>query len=126
VAVIDRFSDAVVQYPIVGQKPENAALRRMALPMLVDRFDAMRKLQRADDGRFYLSADNLHTNDEGYQRLTEQLAATIIAALSQGSGTMTENRTATRASTVETIPPVPLCDCQPVSFRQHRKDERPC
>ena len=73
----------------------------MATVLLVDRFGAMRKLQRAGDGRFYLSADNLHMNDEGYRRLAEQLAATIVAALPQGSGIMTENRTATRASTVE-------------------------
>jgi lysophospholipase L1-like esterase len=78
-----------------------ADIARESHVLLVDRFDAMRKLQRADGGRFYLSADNLHMNDEGYRRLAEQLAATIIAALSQGSGTMTENRTATRASTVE-------------------------
>jgi lysophospholipase L1-like esterase len=78
-----------------------ADIARESHVLLVDRFDAMRTLQRAGDGRFYLSGDNLHMNDEGYRRLAEQLATTIIAALPQGSDTMTENRTATRASTVE-------------------------
>jgi lysophospholipase L1-like esterase len=80
-----------------------ADIARESHVLLVDRFDAMRKLQPAGDGRFYLSADNLHMNDEGYRRLAEQLAATIIAALPQGLGTMTENRTAARASTVESV-----------------------
>src|SRR5215510_14102683 len=49
--------------------------------LLVDRFDAMRKLQRERGDGFYLSADNLHMNDEGYRCLAEQLATAIIAAL---------------------------------------------
>jgi lysophospholipase L1-like esterase len=60
----------------------------------------MRK-QRESGGRFYLSADDLHMNDEGYRRLAEQLAATIIAALPQGSGTVTEKRTATPSSSID-------------------------
>jgi len=49
--------------------------------LLVDRFGAMRKLQRESGHHVYLSADNLHMNDEGYRRLAEQLAATIVKAL---------------------------------------------
>jgi len=51
--------------------------------LLVDRFDAMRKLQRERGDGFYLSADNLHMNDEGYRCLAEQLATAIISALPQ-------------------------------------------
>lgn len=43
----------------------------------------MRKLQHEQGDRFYLSADNLHMNDEGYRCLAEQLATTIIGALPQ-------------------------------------------
>jgi len=49
--------------------------------LLVDRFDAMRELQRARGSHVDLSADNLHMNDEGYRRLAEQVAGTIIRAL---------------------------------------------
>ena len=56
--------------------------------LLVDRFDAMRKLQRERADQVYLSADNLHMNDEGYRCLAEQLAAAIISALSQGSASV--------------------------------------
>jgi len=49
--------------------------------LLVDRFQFMRKLQRERGDRFYLSTDNLHMNDEGYEALAEQLATTIITAL---------------------------------------------
>jgi len=49
--------------------------------LLVDRFDAMRELQRARGSHVDLSTDNLHMNDEGFRRLAEQVAATIIRAL---------------------------------------------
>ena len=65
-----------------------ADVARDAQVTLVDRFDAMRTLWRGSDGS-YLTADNLHMNDEGYRRLAEQLAATIIAALPQRSAAMT-------------------------------------
>jgi hypothetical protein len=35
--------------------------------LLVDRFDAMRELQRERGDRFYLTADRLHMNDVGYR-----------------------------------------------------------
>jgi len=51
----------------------------------------MRKLQRERGDQFYLSADNLHMNDEGYRCLAEQLAAAIIKALPQGVGNVAAN-----------------------------------
>ena len=60
-----------------------AEIARDAQVLLVDRFDSMRKLQRERGDRFYLSADNLHMNDEGYRCLAEQLTAAIISALPQ-------------------------------------------
>jgi lysophospholipase L1-like esterase len=60
-----------------------AEIARDAQILLVDRFDTMRKLQHEQGDRFYLSADNLHMNDEGYRCLAEQLATTIIGALPQ-------------------------------------------
>jgi acyl-CoA thioesterase-1 len=71
-----------------------ADIARESQVLLVDRFDAMRKLQRASGDRFYLSTDNLHMNDEGYRALAQQLATTIITALPQAA----ETRTATRSS----------------------------
>jgi len=62
-----------------------ADVAREAQVLLVDRFDAMRKLQRERGDHYYLAADNLHMNDEGYRCLAEQLAATIIRALPQGA-----------------------------------------
>src|SRR5215510_565719 len=60
-----------------------AEVARDAEVLLVDRFQFMRKLQREHTDRAYLSADNLHMNDEGYRCLAEELAATIIKALPQ-------------------------------------------
>ena len=63
--------------------------REMQVP-LVDRFDAMRKLQRERGSHFDLSADDLHMNDEGYRHLAQHVAATIIAALPRAaSGKLT-------------------------------------
>ncbi len=57
--------------------------------LLVDRFGAMRGWAR---DRAYLSKDNLHMNDEGYARLAEQLATTIVNALPRGPAVMTATR----------------------------------
>jgi acyl-CoA thioesterase I len=62
-----------------------AEVAREAEVLLVDRFQFMKNLQREHRDRVYLSADNLHMNDEGYRCLAEQLAATIIKALPQPS-----------------------------------------
>jgi acyl-CoA thioesterase I len=64
-----------------------AEVAREAEVLLVDRFQLMQKLQREHADRLYLSADNLHMNDEGYRCLAEQLAATIIKALPQPTHT---------------------------------------
>ena len=69
-----------------------ADIARDSQVLLVDRFDAMRKLQREHGDQVYLSPDNLHMNDEGYRCLAEQLAAAIISALSQGSASIAEVR----------------------------------
>jgi acyl-CoA thioesterase I len=61
-----------------------AAIAREEQVLVVDRFDALRKLRRQRRDQVYLSADNLHMNDEGYRWLAEQLAATIIRALPLG------------------------------------------
>src|SRR5262245_30436469 len=60
-----------------------AEVARDAEVLLVDRFQFMKKLQREHTDRAYLSADNLHMNDEGYRCLAEELAATIMKALPQ-------------------------------------------
>jgi acyl-CoA thioesterase I len=60
-----------------------AEVARESEVLLVDRFQFMKKLQREHGDRLYLSADNLHMNDEGYRCLAEQLAGTIIKALPQ-------------------------------------------
>jgi lysophospholipase L1-like esterase len=51
--------------------------------LLVDRFDAMRELQRQRGDRFYLSPDSLHMNDVGYRCMAEQLAHVIVGNLVQ-------------------------------------------
>jgi acyl-CoA thioesterase I len=56
-------------------------IARKSQVLLVDRFDAMRKLQHERGSHVDLSDDDLHMNDEGYRRLAEQLAATIIRSL---------------------------------------------
>jgi lysophospholipase L1-like esterase len=64
-----------------------AEVARDADVLLVDRFQLMKKLQREHTDRLYLSADNLHMNDEGYRCLAEELTATIIKALPQPTHT---------------------------------------
>ena len=60
-----------------------AGVARQAGVLLVDRFDAMRELQRERGDRFYLTADNLHMNDVGYRCMAEQLARAIVGGLVQ-------------------------------------------
>src|SRR5262245_3062014 len=75
-----------------------AEVARDAEVLLVDRFQLMKTLQREHTDRAYLSADNLHMNDEGYRCLAEQLAATIIKALPQPTQTTTASVLAPAAS----------------------------
>jgi acyl-CoA thioesterase I len=77
-----------------------AAIAREEQVLVVDRFEALRKLHRQRGDQVYLSTDNLHMNDEGYRWLAEQLAATIINALPQGPGNVDQSRTATSSSTI--------------------------
>jgi len=42
--------------------------------LLVDRFEAMRELQREHGDLFYLSTDRLHPNDRGHRCMAEQVA----------------------------------------------------
>jgi acyl-CoA thioesterase-1 len=60
-----------------------AEVAREARVLLVDRFEAMRDLQRERGDRFYLSADSLHMNDVGYRCMAEQLARAIVVGLVQ-------------------------------------------
>jgi lysophospholipase L1-like esterase len=66
-------------------------IAREANVLLVDRFDAMRKLTREHADKVYLSADNLHMNDEGYRRLAEQIAVAIVAALPHEAKSVASN-----------------------------------
>jgi acyl-CoA thioesterase I len=65
---------------VVGAIAEVAREQRV---LLVDRFEAMRELQRERGDRFYLTADNLHLNDTGHRCMAEQLARAIVGGLLQ-------------------------------------------
>jgi lysophospholipase L1-like esterase len=58
-----------------------AEVARDARVLLVDRFEAMRELQRMRGDQFYLTADNLHLNDTGHRCMAEQLARSIVGGL---------------------------------------------
>jgi acyl-CoA thioesterase-1 len=60
-----------------------AEVAREARVLLVDRFEAMRELQKDRGDTFYLSADNLHLNDRGHRCMAEQLARSIVGGLLQ-------------------------------------------
>jgi lysophospholipase L1-like esterase len=60
-----------------------ADVARDSRVLLVDRFEAMRELQRERGDKFYLTSDNLHLNDTGHRCLAEQLARTIVGGLLQ-------------------------------------------
>lgn len=62
-----------------------ADIARETQTPLVNRFEAMRKIQHERGAHFDLSADDLHMNDEGYRHLAKHVAATIIAALPRAS-----------------------------------------
>lgn len=51
--------------------------------LLLDRFEAMRELQRQRGDGFYLTSDNLHLNDVGHRCLGEQLARAIVVGMVQ-------------------------------------------
>ena len=56
---------------------------REARVLLVDRFEAMRELQRERGDSFYLTSDKLHMNDRGHRCVAEQLARVIVGGLLQ-------------------------------------------
>jgi lysophospholipase L1-like esterase len=60
-----------------------AEVARDARVLLVDRFEAMRELQRERVDLFYLATDNLHLNDRGHRCMAEQLARAIVGGLMQ-------------------------------------------
>ena len=60
-----------------------AEVARESRVLLVDRFEAMRELQRERGDGFYLTSDNLHLNDTGHRCMAEQLARSIVAGLLQ-------------------------------------------
>jgi len=60
-----------------------AEVAREARVLLVDRFEAMRELQRDRGDTFYLTSDNLHLNDRGHRCMAEQLARAIVGGLLQ-------------------------------------------
>ncbi|HEU0159418.1 MAG TPA: GDSL-type esterase/lipase family protein [Hyphomicrobiaceae bacterium] len=60
-----------------------AEVAREQRVLLVDRFEAMRELQKDRGDTFYLSADNLHLNDRGHRCMAEQLARAIVGGLLQ-------------------------------------------
>ena len=60
-----------------------AEVAREPRVLLVDRFEAMRELQRERGDTFYLSSDNLHLNDRGHRCMAEQLARSIVGGLLQ-------------------------------------------
>jgi acyl-CoA thioesterase-1 len=60
-----------------------AEVAKEAGVLLVDRFEAMRELQRERGDTFYLASDNLHLNDRGHRCMAEQLARAIVSGLLQ-------------------------------------------
>jgi acyl-CoA thioesterase I len=62
--------------------------------LLVDRYNAMRKLDYGSLKPADLSADNLHMNDEGYRRLAEQLSDAIVSAVARGHTSIAERSAA--------------------------------
>jgi acyl-CoA thioesterase I len=82
-----QYGDRLVTDPYYEQVVAAiAAIARERQVPLVDRFATMRTLQREHGRYFALSGDDLHMNDEGYRRLAERVAATIIKSLRKDDG----------------------------------------
>jgi len=71
----DRYYEEVVA--------ATAEVAREARVPLVDRFEAMRELQRDRGDTFYLASDRLHMNDRGHRCVAEQLTRVIVGGLLQ-------------------------------------------
>src|SRR5436190_2613498 len=85
VVLIDpQYGDALTKdehyEKVVGALAEVAKEMRV---LLVDRFEAMRELQRERGDLFYLSTDKLHPNDRGHRCMAEQVARAIVGGLIQ-------------------------------------------
>jgi acyl-CoA thioesterase I len=85
VVLIDpQYGDALTKdeyyEKMVGALAEVAKEMRV---LLVDRFEAMRELQREHGDLFYLSTDKLHPNDRGHRCMAEQVARAIVGGLMQ-------------------------------------------
>jgi lysophospholipase L1-like esterase len=92
VVLIDpQYGDALIKdehyEKVVAAVAEVAREQRV---LLLDRFEAMRELQRERGDGFYLAADNLHLNDTGHRCLGEQLARAIVGGLLQADVEQTQ------------------------------------
>ena len=83
VVLIDpQYGEALTKDEYYGQVVAAIAeIARESRVLLVDRFEAMRELQRTRGDRFYLTQDNLHLNDTGHRCMAEQLARSIVGGL---------------------------------------------
>lgn len=95
--LIERRIDVVLVDPQFGEELAKdahyermvhavAEVAREAHVLLVDRYEAMRELQKERGDTFYLTRDNLHMNDRGYRCMAEQLARGIVGGLLQADG----------------------------------------
>jgi lysophospholipase L1-like esterase len=84
VLINPQYGEALIQDAYYGDVVAAIAdVAHESRVLLVDRFDAMRELQRERGDRFYLTADSLHMNDVGYRCMAEQLARAIVGGLVQ-------------------------------------------
>ena len=79
--------------------------------LLVDRFEAMRELQKERGDAFFLTADNLHMNDSGHRCMAEHLARAIVGGLMEAEAGQASRffsiRRAWVADWPEALPPGP-------------------
>jgi acyl-CoA thioesterase-1 len=92
VVMIDpQYGDALTKdlyyEQVVGALAEVAKEMRV---LLVDRFEAMRELQRERGDLFYLATDKLHPNDRGHRCMAEQAARAIVGGLLQADAEQTQ------------------------------------
>jgi lysophospholipase L1-like esterase len=79
-----QYGDALIKDGYYEQVvAATAEVAREARVLLVNRFAAMREVQRERGDGFYLAADQLHMNDRGHRCVAEQLARAIVGGLLQ-------------------------------------------
>jgi acyl-CoA thioesterase I len=81
-----QYGDVLVRDDYCGQIVQPSSSWREAGVFLVDRFEAMRELEKEHGDAFYLNADNLHMNDVGHCCTAEQLARALLGGLIQADG----------------------------------------